>query len=104
MRELQISGRSNKENRAILPETLNADRSRQNKLDRQIYTTTDKAGKNFYEDAETVNRTVSFRQKSQERMISLVTLTSSEESSDDFDRPAASSGYLTRGSRNLNAL
>ena len=46
MRELQISGRSNKENRAILPETLNADRSRQNKLDRQIYTTTDKADKN----------------------------------------------------------
>ncbi len=37
-------------------------------------------------------------------MITLVTLTSSEESSDDFEQPLAASGYWTRGSKNTNAL
>jgi len=37
-----------------------------------------------HEEDDTADKTVSFRQKSRERMKSLVTLTSSEDSSDDI--------------------
>ena len=78
-RELQVSGRSDKENVAILPEGLKIDKSRQNKLDRSNYNTTEKAynisvsthdklqrqdksmNVQLYGDEDTATKTVSFR-------------------------------------------
>jgi hypothetical protein len=42
---------------------------------------------------DTADKTVSFKKKSRERMITLLTLTSSEESSDEIEQPVLLGGY-----------